>query len=645
MNRRKTKSERDKKRKGSLPDAYHEDSESETSDDTKNNPKYRRRASCKRNELADNENLEHRLSRGPPRRGSAQLICNAAQDPHEDKAATTTSTKKVETRQFRGRQRRDSRINSFVVFNYSLEPNNGIDHHSSGEPNTAESTLLSIDVNPLSEVEKENDDEREANVKTANQNSNSDNIPLKHKRPDSFTRANIISITSIDENSDVVRQNVGNGKDSRPSSTTTLKMNLKDIYNGTWDAKEKAVFNLVLQNLDTETKDGTNKKNLINKFKKTHHRTNSLKEENIYSIKECLTPREGQLKQDKKAQKGLLSGGFKWIRNVFKPRDRPSKILESEYVFPRDPLLDLITPKKKSIFKRFRSNKKNKRIDSMRRRAQSTNSHYSVEYLLNPNQSEGSIPRMHGSLGTLTSVKGIFNKKTNTKEDNLNGAFEFFANQTHVFQRTASVSRRSLKSRHVSCEQLDVSSKRGTSNQTDLNHIFEPVKKREEHESKKKSASSSSKTTSSIASSSQKKPTQSISRNMQYDYLFDDVDIYTPPSQSVPNYSYMSPDACLPYSTDLYHDDDVHDVTKYTTRGTCDSGFGTAFSNISSEDGLSSGKNVSYKNKIASIPCQRASIPEQRVCVTVHEDACTDELLLNSFHQRRPKKQYGYNFV
>ena len=124
----------------------------------------------------------------------------------------------------------------------------------------------------------------------------------------------------------------------------SLKILLISIsfHTGTWNPKEKAVFNLILKE-EERRKFKTTTKSTPNKDKYAPSPLHTP----IYPLSEYVKE-QAKSKQSKSGKPGLLSG-FKWFRNVLKKNDKIPKTLEPEFVFPKEPIFDFMVPTKKKV--------------------------------------------------------------------------------------------------------------------------------------------------------------------------------------------------------------------------------------------------------------------------------------------------------
>ena len=399
--------------------------------------------------------------------------------------------------------------------------------------------------------------------------ANKENIELRRKRAGS-KNIHRLSITIVPENN-IDNNNNENASEQEESvfpliakttpSTATLQMNGKDIYSGTWNPKERAVLDQVLNNIggDGENNKSDQKKSFIRMFKRSgsnklpssappsplpaspapqihcHHK--SIKEQQIDKILEDLEEelgaaasildddnifthhkeetkyplsqyynRDAEQKKLRKKQNNNSNNKF----GIFRRIKESVKQRHEEAVLDRQLQHYLPSPniKKKGIFGRFHSKNKTKNENGVaaqgRSRAHSSNDYarsvgvyvppesaeHSSEHKKAPTKQENSSSKNSNlSKSKSGSFRNIFSSSNRAKSmDNLNGAFEYYANQKQVFQRTPSMSK--LNSRAVSMEKLDHHQKhhqmkRSTSerslgdhhnnnNKRDL-HAFEPV--------------------------------------------------------------------------------------------------------------------------------------------------------------------------
>lgn len=405
---------------------------------------------------------------------------------------------------------------------------------------------------------------------------NKENIESRRKRAGS-KNVHRLSITIVPGNNKDNSNNNNDGSEQEQSviplttktaqSTATLQMNGKDIYSGTWNPKERAVLDQVLNNMG-EADDGTksdHKKSFIRMFKRSNgktsssvppspspampslashcHHQKSIKEEQIDKILEDL---EGELGvasstpsivndyifdnrkeeanyplsqyynsdvEEKKLHKKPHNNNSTNKFGIFRRIKESVKQRHEEALIDRQLQHYLPSPniKKRGIFGRFHSKNKTKNKNGVavqgRSRALSSNDYArSVGVYVQPESAENgenctaeqnkktppSGKSSNLSKSKSGSFRNIFSSSNRAKSmDNLNGAFEYYANPKQVFQRTPSMSK--LNSRAVSMEKLDhhnkhhYQMKRSTSqkslgdhynnnnnNKHDL-HAFEPV--------------------------------------------------------------------------------------------------------------------------------------------------------------------------
>ncbi|XP_066927688.1 uncharacterized protein [Clytia hemisphaerica] len=238
---------------------------------------------------------------------------------------------------------------------------------------------------------------------------------------------------------------------------TTLQMNRKDIYSGTWNPKERAVLDQVLNNMDVKSDP---KKSFMGMFKRQRStkQNNNNKEKNIGKIvedteEEHCTDSTGR---DKYPLNQYYSDSE---RNVKKHNNKMGlfrKLKESVKQRHEEALLDrqlahyMPSPsqKKKGIFSKFTASGKKKESGG-RCRAHSSNDYArSVGVYIPPEEEKGvketkptnQENKSNLSKGKSGSFKNLFSSSRAKSVDNLNGAFEYYANpKTSVSTNTKHV--------------------------------------------------------------------------------------------------------------------------------------------------------------------------------------------------------------
>lgn len=220
------------------------------------------------------------------------------------------------------------------------------------------------------------------------------------------------------------------------ASTTTLKMNSKDIYFGTWNPKERAVLDQVLHNIDLKP---DHRRSFRDKLRRKENSTTKkekftkITEEEDAPVVDNNTRyplcQYGKQSDKRKSILGIFSG-LKKIKDSVLRKNEKSENLDT---FPVDPLDDyVLNKKKKSIFRKFG---RKKDFDFARRRAHSTNDYVKSVSMATNNQSNLCKSRS----GSTHSLKGLFSRTKSM--DNLKGAFEYYANEKEIFKRTPSVAK------------------------------------------------------------------------------------------------------------------------------------------------------------------------------------------------------------
>ncbi|XP_065670611.1 uncharacterized protein LOC101239045 [Hydra vulgaris] len=223
-------------------------------------------------------------------------------------------------------------------------------------------------------------------------------------------------------------------------STATIKMNNKDIFCGTWNPKERAVLDQIIKNVECNK---SNKKTI----KTFLRRDQKMKKE----IKKIVNEGDEKTEEEKK-KKSLFSGLLSLKERVWKTEEKSNFSL-----FQESSIQDVYARLKKGLLYRF---SRKKEIDVPRRRAQSTNDYSTIQTQMMRNKNR---------FGSSSSLKNIFQKTKSV--DNLQGAFEYFANQNQVFRRTtsaANMDKMSPFSTPVNDRKLSKSNE---------NHTFEPAQK------------------------------------------------------------------------------------------------------------------------------------------------------------------------
>ena len=364
---------------------------------------------------------------------------------------------------------------------------------------------------------------------------NKENIDSRRKRAGS-KNVNRLSITILPEYNNEPEQKLSVFLLPARASTATLQMNGKDIYSGTWNPKERAVLDQVLNNM--EGGDGTKgdqKKSFISLFKRGGKSSSSSSSSSLPSspspksnkekqIDKIIEDLEEELAATKTASTDNNKADTKYPLSQYYKSDAEKhqqkrhnnnnnnnkfgifrKFKESVKQRHEEALLDrqlqhyLPSPniKKRGIFGRFHSKNKNKNengggVTTGRSRAHSSNDYArSIGVYVQPeNESEENknknvlSTRPESSKSNLSkkksgSFRNLFSSSSSRAKsmDNLNGAFEYYANPKQVFQRTPSMSK--LNSRSVSMEKLDhhqhQQMKRSASQKLLNRHAFEPV--------------------------------------------------------------------------------------------------------------------------------------------------------------------------
>ena len=261
---------------------------------------------------------------------------------------------------------------------------------------------------------------------------------------------------------DSVTSTILDEKELIHASTTTLKMNNKDIYFGTWNPKERAILDQVLHNIDLKP----DKKSFIDKIKRKDTKTRKEKIDEIPQITEeeeenpFLTEypfcqyKKPLEKQNRNKLLGIFSGLKRLKNNMLNRQGRTDG--DNDCVYDDPWQNNSFSRKKKNIFRRFG---RKKEVYLPRRRAHSTNENMRSTTLPEPDQRVNIMKKKSGSTN---SLKSLF---TRPKSDNLNGAFEFFTNETRIFKRTQSI-------KYINKNQHQ--NKNGSSNKT-VHHGFEVV--------------------------------------------------------------------------------------------------------------------------------------------------------------------------
>lgn len=320
-----------------------------------------------------------------------------------------------------------------------------------------------------------------------NYNNNKENLEERRIKTSNNNNSNRLSLTLLQDNAAEEDDGLLQKLHHSPS-TQTLQMNSKDIYSGTWNPKERAVLDQVLHNMD----DKGEKKSFVGKFKWGHisgskHKDNKninkieedTGEENLYDrprdLNQYSSSDDSQRQQPKKNKK---LGLFKKLKETVKQRHEEAYLdrqLQRYGVAPSP------NQKKKGLLGRLTPSSKRK--ESGRSRAHSSNDYTRcVGVYIQPEDSESEKPKemkiesktSNLSKSKSSSFKNLFSSSSKAKSvENLNGAFEYYANSKQVFQRTPSMSK--LNSRATSMERID-QTKRSTSQRSLDNHAFEPVK-------------------------------------------------------------------------------------------------------------------------------------------------------------------------
>lgn len=267
-------------------------------------------------------------------------------------------------------------------------------------------------------------------------------------------------------------------------AVTTLKMNSKDIYFGTWNPTERAVLDQVLHNINLKPSD-SKKHFFLNKLKNSKKDNPSPKqqqkekcqkldqEEDNTSLKYPLNRYNENEKHKKKI------GIFRRFKDALRKSD--DEILTEDQTQTHTGSPERPQQKKKSsIFKKRSKSTNNHEIVRSRHRAHSSNDYTRCVdmYVQSEGEENSRMPpttNLSKSRSISThSLKNLFSSSRAKSVDDLNGAFDYYANRKQVYQRAPSMNRLD-SSKTTSMEHLD-HTKRSGSHLSLSDHGFEPVK-------------------------------------------------------------------------------------------------------------------------------------------------------------------------
>lgn len=237
------------------------------------------------------------------------------------------------------------------------------------------------------------------------------------------------------------------------------KMDDKDIYFGTWNNKERAVLDQILQNLDRKPTKKIKEKDKFNRKSRTY-KPSSKNDEIIISGSNNSLDCNNKENERNRNKSRLLAG----LKKVFVRQENDSQeVSDAEtlntYTMPQK--------KKRGLFQWLLNRKKLE--EPPRRRAFSTNDTMNMTRI-EPNHLK--VPSLAKRSLSSTSVKGLI---TRTKSaDDLDGAFDFYTNKNQVFQRTPSIAKLQGKSKYTSMEKIANEKLSGTQNSP--SHGFQQVK-------------------------------------------------------------------------------------------------------------------------------------------------------------------------
>ena len=339
---------------------------------------------------------------------------------------------------------------------------------------------------------KRSGSKRAETITDTNNSNNKENLEGRRIRTGSKNSSNRLSLTVVQNNA-AEEDECSLHQIHHSPSTQTLQMNSKDIYSGTWNPKERAVLDQVLDNMGGKA---DTKKSFIGKFRWGHKSNSKAKEKSInkieevteeeslydkprdlgYPLNQYLSSDDNQKQQQKKTHK---LGLFKKLKETVKQRHEEAYIdkqLQRYGVAPSP------NQKKKGLLGRLTPSTKRKEGGAGRSRAHSSNDYTRcVGVYLQPEDSESEISKettIENKSSNLAksksgSFKNLFSSSRAKSVENLNGAFEYYANSKKVFQRTPSMSK--LNSRAASMEKIDQMKRSGSQKSLD-SHAFEPVK-------------------------------------------------------------------------------------------------------------------------------------------------------------------------
>ena len=246
------------------------------------------------------------------------------------------------------------------------------------------------------------------------------------------------------------------------------KMDDKDIYFGTWNNKERAVLDQILQNLDIKLERKSTKKmkekDKFNRKSRTYKPSSKNDEIVISGSNNSLDCHNKE--NDRNRNKSRILAGLK---KVFVRQENATMKNDSHEISDGETLHTYTMPqkKKRGLFQWLLNRKKLE--EPPRRRAFSTNDTMNMTRM-EPNHLK--VPSLTKRSVSSTSLKVLI---TRTKSaDDLDGAFDFYANRNQVFQRTPSIAKLQSKSKYTSMEKIANEKLSGTQNPP--SHGFEQVK-------------------------------------------------------------------------------------------------------------------------------------------------------------------------
>ena len=272
-------------------------------------------------------------------------------------------------------------------------------------------------------------------------------------------------------------------------------MNKKDIYYGTWNPKERAVLDQIIKNVEFNKGEKKTLKDFLlrreAKLKKDKSAMTDVKEKSLFQNQFC---------NEKTEKKKTILSGFLKLK-VWKEKEK-----NSFAVLQENPLQDVYDRIKKGLLNRF-SRKKD--FDVPRRRAQSANDYSTIQ--TQSQLKNGNLWK--NRFGSSSSLKNIFHQTKSI--DDLQGAFEYFANQKQVFQRTSSAA--NLDKISPSLTRLNNNKINGSN--MSLNHRFEPTQTKDDFSGEKLVVAQPSITQPAVANHRSLRLSNSIG---QYDSAYED---------------------------------------------------------------------------------------------------------------------------